>query len=833
MSPTLNCVKPASGTSITLATAGFHKTLLTAALLQVSSGSALAQESTASRFALEEVMVTARKVEEGLQNAPIAVSAYTGQELENRGAVDVTDIAAASPNVHFQTGGATSGMSAAPTVFIRGIGQSDFNVNNDPAVGMYVDGVYLGRVVGSLTDLLDLERAEVLRGPQGTLFGRNSIGGAINLITKKPDPGAPFEGDVMVAAGENDYVFLKGAANMPISDQVAARVSAFYREREGYVKAEQYSNLELGGEEVWGLRGALRFDVSDDLTIDIAADWSERSDPPAAVMPIQLGNVSLNPGSGSVPGDDRSTFASAYRFNTGLAHPAGAPIPPPNPAWISTDTATCSNFYLVDTSLACHGNAHILAGDRVNSVWVNKSGEKITPEQELDVGGLSLVFNWDIGIGTLTSTSAYREMDASFNNDNDFTPYIIFQNLNDEFSQDQFSQELQLAGPVTDKLDYIAGVYYFQEDALQTVSLVSPLLPPAGAPPAAPTLPFFQTIDREADNSSTAVYGQITYSFTDALRLTTGVRYTENEKEIDLDLRRGDQASPWFQVQQSDDQNIEETNFLVNLAYDLSDEIMIYGQFSDGFRDGGWPVRFPGLPAGIPPLDTVEFGPEYVDAYELGIKSQWLDGTLRLNAAIFTTKYDDMQIQFSDPELNGAPNTSNLGESTISGLEVEVNWAATDNLRFDAAIGYLDAELDSVEGDILLSGADNTRTTITKDNTLPYTPELQSSLGVNYSINLSSGAYIWSRVDWIYTDEQYYTIENSPRNMQDSYSVVNASVSYVTDSDAWELTLGARNLTDEDYYTTSRTQADSSSVFSSLARPREVYLQARYRFGRE
>ncbi len=809
-----------------------HKALpasMASALLLLSV--AAPNVSAQSRYEIEEVTVTARKVEEGLQDAPIAVSAFTAQDLAIRGAIDVTDVAASAPNVHFQTGGATSGMSAAPTVFIRGIGQSDFNVNNDPAVGMYIDGIYLGRMVGSLTDLMDLERAEVLRGPQGTLFGRNSIGGAINLITKKPDPEADFNGSITASAGERDYRYLKGSANIPISDTVAARVGGFYRERDGYVDAVQYDDLSLGGEDVWGARAAIRFNVSDTLTIDIASDYSERRDPPAAILPTQLGNVSANPGSGNVAGDDRSTFPSAFRFNTGLAHYGAAPLPAPDARFVSTDTATCSDPNLVNTSTACFGNAHILGNDSVNSIWVDKNGNKITPVQALDVSGSSLVASWDTQLGLLTATTAYREMDASFNNDNDFTPFIIFQNLNDEFSQQQLSQEIQLAGAINDNLDFVTGLYYFKEDGLQTVSLVTPLLPPAGAPPAAAFLPFFQTIDREVENTSEAAYGQLIYSFSDTLRLTTGLRYTENNKEIDLYLFRGDEASPWFSVSEKDETTITETNVLVNLSWDLNENTMVYGQYANGFRDGGWPVRFPGLPIGIPALDTVEFGPETVDSYELGLKSTWLDGDLRINAAIFSTIYEDMQIEFSDATLNGAPNTSNVGEASIQGFEAEINYLATDNLRFDVSLGYLDAQLDEIQGGSLTSGADNTVTTITTANDMPYTPDWQISIGANHSIDLSSGAYIRSRVDWIYTDDQFYTIENSPRNFQESYATVNANIAYVTEDENWEFTLGAKNLTDKAYATTSRTQADSGSVFESLARPREVYAQVSYTFG--
>lgn len=811
-----------------------------------------AEEETKKKghFDIEIISVTSRKLEEQLQDAPIAVSAFTGDDLKNRGAIDVTDVAAASPNVHFQTGGATSGMSAAPTVFIRGIGQSDFNINSDPAVGMYIDGIYLGRMVGSMTDLMDLERAEVLRGPQGTLFGRNSIGGAINLITNKPDPDGDLEGDLMLALGERNYRYIKGSMHIPLSDSVAARVGGFVRERDGYVDAAQYDDFKLGGEDVWGIRGSLRFNVSDDLSIDVAADWSQRRDPPAAVLPTQLGNVARNPGAGGnagwvdwinggkigppPSGADRSTMPSAWRFNTGFSTPAGNGAglpPPPNAAWVSPDLATCSGTSAqINGSLDCFGNAHVLGGNNVNSVWYDKNGNKIEPEQALDVGGISAIINLNTDLGALTFTSSYREMDASFNNDNDFTPFIIFQNLNDEFTQDQFSQEIQLAGAYNDNLKYIAGVYYFKENGKQTVLLLAPLLPPAGAPPAAASLPLFQTNDRIVENISKAVYGQIIYDFTDSVHLTAGVRYTENDKSIELSLERPDKTSPWFTATDSAQVEVSETNTLLNLSWNVNDDVMVYGQITNGFRDGGWPVRFPGLPSGLPELDNVGFGPEQVDAYELGIKSSWFDGDVRINAAVFSTSYEEMQIEFSDASLNGAPNTSNLGEASISGFEAEINYVASGNLRFDLSLGFLDAKLDNITAGNLISGADNSATTITTANELPYTPEWQVGLGVNYTVDFDNGSYIRSRVDWIYTDDQFYTIENSPLNFQESYAIVNVNMSYVTPEEDWEFMLGAKNLTNESYATTARTQADSGSVFESVSRPREVYIQARYMF---
>ena len=198
-------------------------------------------------------MVTARRREESLQDTPIAVTAYSEDEMDLRGHLSITDVSQATPNVNIEQSAAVSGLTAAPTVFIRGVGQSDFVINTDPAVGVYVDGVYIARSIGSMMDLLDLERAEVLRGPQGTLFGRNSLAGALNLISKRPTTDA-FDAKLTLAAGENDYAQFNGAFNIPISDNIAARVSLMQRQKGGYVKATNYDDLWLGNDNTTGIR---------------------------------------------------------------------------------------------------------------------------------------------------------------------------------------------------------------------------------------------------------------------------------------------------------------------------------------------------------------------------------------------------------------------------------------------------------------------------------------------------------------------------------------------------------------------------------------------------
>lgn len=787
------------------------------------------------RYGIEEVIVSARKIEEGLQNAPIAISAFTSNEMENRGAQDVTDLAAAAPNVTLEMGGATSGIAAAPVTFIRGIGQSDFVINTDAAVGLYVDGVYMGRSLGSVMDLVDLERVEVLRGPQGTLFGRNTIGGAISLVSKQPSAADGLYGDLSLTAGENGYQMIRGTANIPLSDNAAARVSAFARQRDGYVEAVQYDDFQLGEEDVKGIRASIKIDLTDRFALSAGFDYSDRNDSPAAMRALDLGD------SGVVDADNNALDGTAtgpvgLRFNTGDGVPAAYLATDDGPVsgqFINNDgsiqsgrTVTCSGETL-NNNRQCYGDAWIEDDPfQNNSVWTDEFGNKIEPEQQLTVGGAFVNMEWAGDNMTIKSITSYREFDAQFYNDNDLTPYIIFHNNNDIFEQEQFSQELQFSGSISEKLDYVGGLYYFEEEGLQSLVALFPNIPPCAASIDRPNC--FVT-DRNIDNESTAAYSQFVYHPSDNLHLTLGLRYSDSNKSFStFQTVDGDPVIPLDSG--SGSLTVKETDYMLNASYDVSDDAMVYFNVATGFRDGGFPARFP---TGIPD-DIREFDPEFVDAYEFGIKSNLFDNSLQLNAAVFLTKYDEIQVNAasSDPDVDsGAPSIFNLAAATLSGLELETILVAGENLRFDASLGYLDSSIDSVVGGELVSGAGNTAVSINTNSSLPYNPEWQVNLGVNYSHYFGGGAEIRTRFDYQYVDEQYLTVTNSPGSLVDSYSRVNVNTSYIPSDGNWKFTLGVKNLTDELYATAGQFAAINASSAVNVSRPREAYLQAKYSFG--
>jgi iron complex outermembrane receptor protein len=784
---------------------------------------AAAQDAGANSLMLEEVVVTARRREESLMDTPVAVSAFTESDIDLRGLQNITDIADVTPNVNIDSAAGTSGLTAAPTVFIRGIGQADFVINTDPAVGIYVDGVYVARSIGSMMDLLDLERAEILRGPQGTLFGRNSLAGAVNLVSKRPTTEA-FDAKFTAAAGERNYTELGGAFNFPIADTVAARLSLMKRQRDGYVEALQYDDFQLGDEDVTGARGQLEFLPTDNLRINFSADYSEIKGAPSPTIPVTIGN-----GAGDKTNETPPTNMNSGWWN--IARPMGLPSFSGDPE--------CATAEGRRTNPNCHGQVWASTdGFSTNAIWGDEDGNVIRPENIVEVGGAAATIEWDVGPGTLKSITARRTFESDFTNDNDYSPHPISNNVNSDFHQNQNSQELQFVGSAGDgKWEYTAGLYMFEETGTEIVTLV-------GVQGIQVTMgssgEVFQSVVRDIDNSSEAIYGQLTYHFDAPLHLTLGVRNSTDEKTFDVTVQRDFSTAPGntangdgilsrdkvTDVHQNATGQAEwtETDPMVTLAWDASDTTMVYGTYSSGFRDGGFASRFPqGLPDPMP-----AFQPEYVDSFEVGVKSQFLDGNLRLNAALFVTNYDDLQVTAVPADTAfGGTGVNNVGSASMDGLEVEMNWAISETFRADFTLGLLDASIDSLLGGSLQTGL----YTITTDTTLPYTPETNYTLGFTHRLGLGNGANITSRLDWIHTDDMRLRIEPNPDMFQEAFDRVNLSATYNDAGDDWALTFGIRNATDEAWTTGGSFSDGNGNSSNNVSRPREAYLRFQYWMG--
>lgn len=797
----------------------------------VMTSPAMAQDGeSSSRYTLDEITVSARRIEEGLQDAPIAVTAISGLELENRGALDIVDFADIAPNVSLKTNGAVSGFAAAPRTSIRGIGQSDFVINTDPAVGMYADGVYLGRSIGSVLDLVDVERVEALRGPQGTLFGRNSTGGAINVISKKPEVGGEAYGNITASLGEAGYSLIRASANLPLGDTSAIRVSALKRERDGFIPVFAYDGLKLGAEDVQGLKAAFRWQPSDTFTLDLDADLSEREDSAAPIVGVDFGDLSVGETGLDNPSNGFSTSLMARRFNN---EPGGPPISPLVRPFQTTDPLCGTDQAYRDTSSTCLGDFYSSSRDGSHHAWFDNDGNMVrADDQSLETYGYSLRLSWALENITIKTISAWRGFDSSFTNGSP-APIYIATNDNVLFDQDQSSHEINLSGHFNDRMSWLAGFFYQEEDGREIVQVRYPLVPPANAGTA---LPLVNIENRFIDNSSKAIYAQLSTQITDSLELTIGARNTDESKYVFIEATTFPAAGPSV-AELEGNADARETSFLANLSWDFSENSMAYLQFSDGFRNGGFPAR---TPAGFTVFQEARYDEEFVDSWELGLKTTALDGNLRANLALFSSDYTDMQINATvfDPALgNNVGTIQNVGDSKITGLELEASYLVNENFRLDASIGILDTELDSINADngqFVLNNGNNLQKTITVNSgvELPHAPDLQANLGANYSFFVGNGAEIRNRIDFFYEGEQFSSIGNYNQDRIPSTTRVNYTGSYIPEGANWEATLGVRNLTDEEnILNTAIESGPRAGLYHVLARGREAYVQVKFSFG--
>lgn len=750
---------------------------------------ALAQEQRESGASeiLEELVVTARRREEGLQNAPIAISAYTGETLEYRGVTKLDEITRFVPNLTIENNPSFGGASNSAAIYIRGIGQKEFLPTSEPGVGLYVDGVYIARSVGAILDLIDIERLEVLRGPQGTLFGRNTIGGAINITTVTPEPGDEFGGEIGAAYGTDDRINLRGALNIPLGDTLAARVSVASFQQDGYV--DRSDGIDLGDDDTITGRLAVAWRPSDRLSLDFRLDATRDTEngPAMELLGIDFTDLSqLNGLVAAVP----PPMAFVHNITTAAVGP-GQPC-------AATDAAG-NGITSNPNSPNCYDNR-----------YVGKDGKNdgtAPARSESDVLGLSADISYEINDNlTLRSITAWRDLDSEFARDGDHSPHRISQ-FQDTLEQTQFTQELQLLGTY-ERMNWIAGIYYFAEDGDNENTLDF-------------TISNFRS-GGEFDNKSMAAFAQLTYDFTDQLHLTVGGRYTDESKKFHPDqviyqnyyagisqvlppghplaaldapfLQAGTRILPDLEKELE----INEFTPMVNLSYDFADNIMAYATYSEGFKSGGFTQRvFPPVippftaPPGTPDIDLIPtYDPEFVDVYELGFKSTLLDGRMRFNGAIFHTDYDDLQVQVFD---SVAPVTENIGSASIDGVELEMQTAPGDGWLVEASLSWLDAGYDEIGTDLTLIGS---------DNEFERVPEWASSVGVSKEFMLNEMGSLVVRVDWSYRDDTYNDAYNTEILKTDAYHLWDASVRWTNTQEDLSVILSGRNLGDEEFLVT-------------------------------
>ena len=777
---------------------------------------------------LEEIVVTARKREENLQDAPIAVSAFTGDALDFRGVTEIGKLDQFVPNLVLNESTTYSNVSNA-AVYIRGIGQNDFTPVIDPGVGIYVDGVYLGRSVGAVLDIVDVDRIEVLRGPQGTLFGRNTIGGAISLSSKKPDE--EFGGKVDVKYGTDDRFNVRGTVNIPFGDKFFARLSAATFMQDGYV-TRVVDGKDLGDQDVVALRGVLRWLPNNNLDINWSVDYSRERENgnPFVLTGIQPLNVGILTGGG--PSMTLAATTLAAQLATGgppsvlggeffnVLHPSGFPF-----QFLACFSPQNAN------NPVCFNQQYIDNGDKK----LNYSSDP--SYQKLDVWGTGLTVDWQINEKLkVKSISSMRGFEGDFEGDQDGSP-IRVSYLIDIYQHEQFSQELQLLGTsFADRLDWIVGGYYFEEDGknINPVRFSQVYLQSGG----------------HYDADSWALFAQGTWHFTDQLDLTFGLRYTEDTRDYLPDqyieflptgplpipgTNIGDRPLPYEWTSSGTSELVP----MVNLSYRWNESLMTYFTYSEGFKSGGYTQRiFP------PEASTPSFDPEFVKSYEGGFKFDGWNDRLRFNVAVFFTDYTDLQLLVADPSRLG-PFVSNAGDAEVVGVELEMLLNPAQGLFITGSAGMTDIDRTALGGGV--QG-------LTLDSPFQHVSKWTANAQIYKEFAIGDLGYLTPRFEWSYRTDWGTNSNNVPRVgddvlpggpfagvplsfgvpnpvlEEDDLHLLNASVRWDVRNSGLSVSGGVDNLTDEEYTVFANYQDGFGFTQQTFHRGREWYIQAGYEF---
>lgn len=691
----------------------------------MSSTTAIAQESG---LVLEEVIVTARKRDESLQEVPVSVTALAA-ELNKPSIRNLRDIEGYSPNVTIDNSGAGPGAAA---ISIRGVSYQEVDKSLDPSVGVIVDGVYLGTNVGQILNNFDIAQIEVLRGPQGTLFGKNTTGGVINVVRNKPT--GEFGGELKAAFGSWDLQDYKGFVNFPIfEDTLAGKVYATDASDKGWLKNTTINeNTSRIDSRSYGF--SLLATPTDNFEALFSYDRLE----------------------------DNSDIVGGHNFN-------------------QDDSLICSLSGIIPGLNANETCASLDTGSDEDHVSMNDH-----QYASVETDAYTLNMQWDVGPGVITAITGYRE-NVEFRRAEYDVSAADFFTLNFDQDYDQFSQEINFASTFSETFDFVAGVYYWESEYSQqseTVGLIynSFLLgKPAG------TSSFLR---QNQETESVAAYFSGDWHITEALTATVGVRYTQEEKDFKAhtveDVIAGVVTVAPVYGQASEEWS--ETTPKLGLSYQLDDDILFFGSYAQGFKSGGYFGRNTGVAA-----FTTSYDPETVDTFELGMKSDWMDGRVRLNATIFSTDYDDKQEDNIVPLSDGTVGTivSNAASVEISGLELELVAALTESIRLQASYGYLDAEYKDYNADINGDGV----ITDNSDLTLRRTPENTFGLSATYSENFGDVAFVGD-ISYRWRDEIETISDNDPIGHVDSYGLWSASADF-TFSEQYQISVYGRNLGDQ------------------------------------
>lgn len=834
-----------------------QKLRLPLAVATISLSFVLGSSVALGQAVLEEVVVTAQKREQSLQDVPLSINAVSGEMIEDAGMDDLTDLSSFVPNL------VISRSAVNTEIRIRGIGSS-INRGFEQSVGMYIDGIYMGRGRQYRSPFLDLERVEVLRGPQGILFGKNTIAGAVSVISRSPEAGAATSGSVSLNyEPEYNTQALVGALETGLGDNAGIRLAAKYASSDGYVKNVTVGRDEPQTEEL-SLRGTLAWNVSDSVDANLKVSYST-FDVEGSNANHKLFTFVDDP----LSGFDGIAFALVAN---GLADPTFNANGDLYDAWRNNGGPGSSR-----------------------TVFTPDFG-KYPDQNETETLTTALTFNWDLEGGTLTSVTGLSSYETSDGVDADFLPIQLL-DRSDDHDFDQFSQEFRFSSQDNERFNYMVGAYFEKQDLDMTGRIeldgtIGDLVPIVlgGAPtlfingvvslnnPALAHPVLYRTGSFTQDTENISVFAEGTFDFTETLRVSLGLRYSDEQKDVhkslylsavsldlvgggvlngaDIPLDPTDVASGGLDVEAiwsaafgtvnhdiRGSRSEDHVSPAVKLMWDSSDSTMWYASYSEGFKSGGFNST-DDLPFDLVTGEPLGFSyeDESAKSFEIGFKSELAGGRVRWNGAVFSTDYDDLQVA----AFTGTSFTvGNAASAEIKGVEMDVEWAATENLVVGGNIAYLDheykdyatagctapqiAQLSGVylgalqagtPGDSI--GAASGLCSITSVPAMPisavglpnrpvtvqnltgqrgeYAPEWSGSVFARHEMAIGDNLYLSTNLDVNWSQEFFMDADLDPGTLQDSYALVNLRFGLSDADDSWEVFIYGRNLTDEDVY---------------------------------
>ncbi len=729
---------------------------------------------------IEEIVVTAQKRAQSIEDVPIAISAYSAATLQSAGIEDIRDLTILAPSLILTS---TQSETAGTTARIRGVGTTGDNLGLESSVAVFIDGVYRNRNNVALTDLGDVERIEVLRGPQGTLFGKNATAGLISVVTKGPDT-AEFSAYTDLSVGNYDYWRLSGGITGPVAgDKLALRLDASVTQRDGFID-ELSTGTDYNDRDRYLLRGQLSSQISDDLELRVIADYSKREESCCAAVTYEAGPTS------AVIGALGGTVINPAR-------------PYDRNMYANTDRGY---------------------------------------DQDTDEWGISAELNWDMDGATLTSITAWRDWDADRSQDIDYTDADILHRDPGTYGNrfKTLTQELRLAG-TRGQVDWLLGLYYIDEqldvrDAVRTGADYEPFvngLLQAGGSPTPYTLTAFTglapgTVFSDGDGAISDEFGQDTtgwavfthniWHLSDASRITLGLRYTAEDKDLSAAITSDNVAcglilantnpayaalkpattalgclpliSPLVDGNYRGSHEDDEVTGTLGYAYDFSSGWLGYASYGRGYKAGGFNLDRGGLNPFAPNVSQLEFDPETVDAWEIGAKGVVLD-TVQLNVAVFWNEFDDFQLN----SFNGLNFVvDNIGGVTSKGVEVEVQTRPLDQLTLAGGVTYADTRYDD---DVAYDGTGGNPDL--RDKRLTNAPFWSTTGSANWEQPVGSGLTGFVNINFRFNSDMNTGSNLDPNKDQSSYMVWNGRIGLGPDDKRWQFELWGRNLFDREY----------------------------------